>query len=190
MRAVVREALETLVLALLLFWGLQISLQPTQVQGASMYPTLASGQRLLVNKLVYLHFSPSSIVEVLPFIESNDGDDVFVFHTPERGEVIIFHFPPDPSRDFVKRVIGLPGDTVEIKRGDVYIDGELLNEPYIERRDRSNTEPTTIPEGEIFVLGDNRRASDDSRQWGNVPLENVVGKGWFTYWPVSDWILL
>ena len=188
MRAIVRETMETLILALGIFLLLQFSVQPTKVDGSSMEPTLSDGQRLILNKLVYTHFNPSRISKVIPFVDFGNDRETFLFHLPRQGEIVVFHFPIDPSRDFVKRVIGLPGDTIEIKRGKVYVNDAFLDEPYIKRPDRSSMKPITVEEEAIFVLGDNRRSSDDSRKWGTVPLENVVGRTWIRYpWPPDNW---
>ena len=100
--------------------------------------------------------------------------------------MIIFHFPRDVSRDFVKRVIGLPGDDVELRRGQVFVNGLQLEEPYLTRRDKSDMDLLTVGPDEFFVLGDNRRASNDSRDWGTVPTENIVGRAWVSYWPLGQ----
>lgn len=186
MRAVVRELIETVILALLIFLALQFSVQNFRVEGSSMQPTLEEGQYILVNKLLYLRFDPQNVLKFLPFIDSERTNFLFPISSPERGEVIIFHFPRDPSRDFVKRVIGEPGDTVEIKRGAVFVNGVELDEDYIDRPDRGSMAPFDVGENEYFVLGDNRRASNDSRDWGTVPAELVIGKAWVNYWPLEQ----
>ncbi len=173
MRSVLREIIETVLLALVVYLALQFSVQPYRVEGSSMLPTLSEGEYLLVNKMVYWQ------VPVL------GGGDDYLVHPPARGEVVIFRFPDDPTRSFVKRIVGVPGDTVEIARGVVLIDGQILIEPYLVRPDSSSMEPVVVPEGSYFVLGDNRGASDDSRSWGVVPAENVIGRAWFSYWPPS-----
>ena len=102
----------------------------------------------------------------------------------------MFHFPRDPSRDFVKRVIGVPGDRVEIRKGTVYVNGQSLDEPYITAHDPSDMSERFLSEKEYFVLGDNRRGSNDSRNWGPVHEELILGKVWIVYWPLSNWALL
>lgn len=187
MRAVIRELIETVILALVIFLVLQFSVQNFRVEGSSMEPTLEEGQYLLVNKLVYFHFDPRGLAAFLPFL-SEDGElAVFPFHAPSRGEVIIFRFPRNPSRDFVKRVIGMPGDVVEIHRGQLFINGEAVEEPYITYRDLDNMEPVRVPPDSYFVLGDNRRASNDSRDWGAVPADHIIGRAWVSYWPLGRW---
>ena len=182
MRGFLFESLETVLLALVVFLILQASVQNFRVEGISMDPTLAHGQYLLVNKLVY---------EPLPF-QSADGTDaesqrwIFPFHAPQQGDVIVFHEPNDPSRDFVKRVIGLPGDTVELRFGIVYVNDLPLDESYLVKRDTSNLAPVFVQQGFYFVLGDNRAVSYDSRELGPIPQENIVGKAWFSYWPLPS----
>ena len=187
MRALIRELIETAILALLIFVGLQFSLQNYRVQGPSMEPTIEAGQHLLVNKLVYFRVDPQDIARFLPFLDITRDRFLFPFHPPRQGEVIIFRFPQDPSRDFVKRVIGLPGDTVEIRRGEVFVNGEPLDEPYVTRRGLGSSAPVKVEPDSYFVLGDNRLASHDSRDWGPVPTDNVVGRAWVSYWPLDQW---
>ena len=185
MRALIRELIETVILALLIFLGLQFSIQNFRVEGLSMQPTLEEGQYVLVNKLVYLRLAPQDLSNLLPFVNSDREEVVFPFSAPSLGDVIIFHFPRDPNRDFVKRVIGVPGDVVEIKQGRVFLNGEEIDEPYITRPDRGSMAPRSIPANSFFVLGDNRRASNDSRDWGTVPAENIIGRAWVSYWPLD-----
>lgn len=187
MRIIIRELFETVILALLIFLGLQFSMGNYRVEGSSMLPTLEEGEYVIVNKLVYMRFDPRDVVSLIPFVEFEDEGDVFPFHAPKRGEVIIFEFPNNPERDFVKRVIGLPGDTVEIQRGTVVVNSIPLDEPYITRRDTGNMGRITVPEGGYFVLGDNRRASNDSRSWGPVPTENIIGRALVSFWPLNRW---
>ena len=98
----------------------------------------------------------------------------------------MFHYPVNPDKDFVKRVVGLPGETVAVRNGTVYVDGVGLAEPYLERRDRSNARPLVLGDGEYYVIGDNRPNSNDSRSWGAVPEENIVGRVMLVYWPWDD----
>jgi signal peptidase I len=190
MSSVVREFLEAIALALVVFLVIQTSIQNFKVEGSSMRPTLEGGQYLLVNKLVYFKIDQERLSRTVPFWEVDSHNQSFAVHPPQRGEVIVFHFPRDPSRDFVKRVIGVPGDTVEIQNGTVYVNDESLDEPYLTSRDRSNMDEVFLEDGEYFVLGDNRRGSNDSRNWGPVPEENILGKVWIIYWPLSNWGLL
>lgn len=155
-----------------------------------MQPTLTAGQYLLVNKLVYSRVDRQSIASIFPWIGDKDGRSLFAFHAPRRGEVIIFHFPRDLSRDFVKRVIGVSGDVVEIHSGKIKVNGIVLDEPYITHNGYTKDTRVEVPADSLYVLGDNRRASNDSRDWGFVPIENVVGKAWVSYWPPENFNVL
>lgn len=186
MRALIRELIETAILALLIFLALQSSVQNFRVEGSSMEPTLSTGQYLLVNKIVYFHLSPGDLKRLWPFADVDRSEPLFAFHPPRHGEIIIFHFPRDETRDFVKRVIGVAGDEVEIRRGTVFVNGVRLDEPYITHPSEASMPRMTVPPDSYFVLGDNRRASNDSRDWGPVPAKNVVGRAWVSYWPLDQ----
>ena len=186
LRRLIREHIETVLLAITIFVVLQASIQHFKVNGQSMQPTLGEGERLVVNKLVYFSLDQEDIADVLPFVDtspSGSGSPIFAFSQPRHGDVIIFHFPLDPTRDFVKRIIGVPGDTIEIERGQVFRNGVAIEEPYVTKPDRRSADAVDVPEGSYYVLGDNRSVSTDSREWGMVPAENVVGRMWFRYWP-------
>jgi signal peptidase I len=170
-RALVRELIQTILLALAVYLALQFSIQPYRVEGSSMTPGLTEGEYLLVNKMVYWD---------VPMIGGGDG---YLVQPPRFGDVIIFKFPVDPTRNFVKRVIGVPGDTIRIDSGVVYLNDVALDEPYVTRPDQGHTKEALVPPDSYFVLGDNRRASDDSRSWGMVPRDNVIGRAWVSYWP-------
>lgn len=184
-RVLVREIFETVILALLIFLSLHASIQNYRVHGPSMQPTLIENEYLIVNKLVYLRFNLAEAASILPFYDREEEPDRFVFHPPRRGSVIVFRSPSDPSRDFVKRVIGVPGDVVEIVEGDVYLNGSLLIEPYVTRKDNTSMGPVTVGPDALFVLGDNRSASNDSRAWGILPTENIIGRVWLRFWPID-----
>ena len=189
MRSIIRELIETVILALVIFLALQFGVQNYRVEGPSMEPTLHEGQFLFVNKLVYFRLDPQALADMLPFVETRREDSVFPFHSPSRGEVLVFKFPNDPTRDFVKRVIGLPGDKVVIKEGTVFVNGEELDEPYVVNRDSRSMEELHVDEESYFMLGDNRGQSNDSRDWSpirTVPVENIVGMAWVRYWPLGD----
>ena len=135
--------------------------QPVKVEGTSMLPHLEDEQRIFVSKVSYR------------------------FEQIERGDVIVFRFPEDPSRSYIKRVVGLPGDTVEIRRGQVLINGEDYAEPYVPQRfrDHSSRAPVVVADGTYYVLGDHRSTSNDSRSWGTVAENFVTGRAVFAYWP-------
>ena len=182
-----RELLESILFAVIIFFFIQASVQNYRVEGSSMLPLLEEGEMLLVNKLLYNSVDMQRLSRLVPFWKSKEGSPLYLFHPPNRGEVIVFQFPLDPTREFVKRIIGLPGDRVEIKSGVVYINSKELPEPYLSPAisRRHNIDSLYLSKDQYFVLGDNRAASNDSRDWGPVPKENIVGKVWFVYWPAS-----
>ena len=188
MSRVAREIIEAVVLALIVFLIIQTGVRNFKVEGASMQPTLEGGQYLLVNKLVYFKLDMARLSRVIPFWvvdQSSEAGERFALRPPQRGEVIVFHYPRDTTKDFVKRVIGLPGETVGVESGEVFIDGEQLVEPYLTSRDTSSSNEIILGDNEYYVMGDNRRGSNDSRNWGPVAGELVLGKVWFVYWPIS-----
>jgi signal peptidase I len=186
MSRLLKEIMEAAVLALLVFLVIQGTVRNFRVDGSSMHPTLEGGQYLLVNKLVYFKVDKERLSRIVPFWKVDQPDGRFAIHPPERGEVIVFHFPNNPSKDFVKRVIALPGEEVSLRAGTVYINGEPLEETWQPAKDSSTRPPLRVPEKEYYVLGDNRKASNDSRNWGFVSEEEVVGKVWLVYWPTSS----
>ena len=193
MARVVRELLEAVILALIVFLVIQGSVRNFKVEGSSMYPTLETGEYLLINKLVYFPVDTHRLSRVIPFWKVDQSAGRFAARAPERGEVIVFRFPgAGPPKDFVKRVVGLPGEHVEIRDGAVYIGGEPLLESHIDPGETGCDLvcDLTLKANEYYVLGDNRGSSNDSRSWGPVPEENVLGKVWFVYWPLSELHLL
>ncbi len=137
--------------------------QPVKVEGTSMLPELVDQERIFVNKFLYRI------------------DNI------ERGDIVVFWYPLDPSRSYIKRVIGLPGDVVEIRSGRLVVNGALLDEPYVPANfmDRRSYGAVTVDDAHYYVLGDHRNQSNDSRMWGLVPRENIYGKAVFRYWPVG-----
>jgi signal peptidase I len=172
----VREIVETLLLAALIFFLVRLVVLNFRVDGESMLPNLDDGQMLLVNRNAY------------EFIEIN-GDRFYPFDPPERGDVVVFNPPTNSDKPYIKRIIGLPGEEVTFADGRVYVNGELLDEDYIDDRTRCGPRDqcdVIVPEDSVFVLGDHRSNSSDSRVFGPVPVENVVGKAWLSYWPAND----
>ncbi len=191
MTRVAKEIAEALFLVLLVYTIIQGTVRNYKVEGASMEPSLESGQYLLVNKLVYFTLDMQRFSKVIPFWERETPSRHFTARPPRRGEVVVFRFPGGgPPRDFVKRVIALPGEEVELRDGVTYVDGTRLEEPYLTSRGRSDMAPSRMGDGEYFVMGDNRRNSNDSRAWGGVPEGNILGKVWMVYWPFSQLQLL
>ena len=187
MRDFIRELIETALLSVAVFLVLHLSVQNFRVEGSSMVPTLTEGQYIIANKIIYSSVATDSIVRFLPFVQpSGEGGSLYTFHPPEHGEIIIFNFPSDQSRDLVKRVIGVPGDTIEIQSGQVIRNGEPIEEPYVVNKDRRTYDPVEVPENSYYVLGDNRRSSSDSRDWGFLSDKHVVGRAWIGYWPIDE----
>ena len=153
------EILQTLALALVLYFLIDFFIARVRVENISMVPTLQPGEFVIVNKMAY-----------------RMGE-------PERGDIVVFHY--SPQEDYIKRVIGLPGDQVEIKNGQVWVNGYLLHEPYISAPPDYEGS-WEVPAGSLFVLGDNRNQSSDSHRWGFVRLDSVVGEALVIYWPLSE----
>ena len=192
---VVREVVETLLTALAIYVGVQLLTPPYQVEGASMDPSLQNGERLLLNRPVYLHFDLNEWLNLLPGQDRKGEWIVYPFHAPERGDIIVFHPPgPNDGKPYIKRVIGLPGDEVAFDDGHVTINGQHLDEPYltgpITDCDRGPHCRTTVPEGTVYVLGDNRDNSADSRVFGPVDIDRIIGKAWFANWPLDAFGLI
>lgn len=191
LRPLLLEILQTVLLTLIIFAAVRSVVQNFKVDGASMEPTLHNGQYLLINKLAYFQLEGLPI-RLAQRAGLGDGrtQAVFPFGGPQRGDIVVFRYPGNPSKDFIKRVIGLPGDLVQIDRGHVYVNGVELKEDYIRALPTYSLAPQKIPEGQYFVLGDNRPNSSDSHTWGYVPKDNLVGRAWLVYWPPNQWGLV
>lgn len=161
----IREILETLLFTFFVIWLVKSATQNFRIEGSSMLPTLKEGEYLIINKLAYL------------------------LDEPKRGDIIVLHYPNDRSRDFIKRIIGLPGDTVVIGEREVRVNGSLLQEPYI-LDPPSDNQTWIVPEGSYFVMGDNRLSSSDSRSWSYLPETDIIGKAWVVYYPIDEWQLV
>jgi len=185
-RRTLHDILETVLISLVFLAVLQGSVQNYRVEGSSMEPTLNTQEYLLVNKLVYFRIDRVRLAHYIPFIHAKPGDVVYLFHPPQRGDIVVFHYPIDPTRDFVKRVIGVPGDTIQIIQGRVLVNGVAQEERYVSELASGSMDRKLLGANQYFVLGDNRPHSNDSKDWGIVPLNNVVGSGWVTYWPLSQ----
>lgn len=157
-----RDLLFSVVIAIVIILFLY---QPVKVEGTSMMPSLVDQERIFINKFVY-RFGLGEIA---------------------RGDTVVFYYPSDPTKSYIKRVIGLPGDQVAIEEGQVYVNGKRLDEAYVppEYRDRQTVPLTVVPEAQYYVLGDHRSSSNDSRSWGPVPRQYIYGKAVFVYWPIE-----
>ncbi len=180
----VRELVETVLLALLIFLAVRASFQNFRVEGLSMSPSLENGEYLIVNKLAYAEID-LSMFDWLPFYDAGANPVHHLWGTPERGDVIVFRSPTNLNRDFIKRIIGVPGDKVEVQpqNREVLVNGKALEETYTQGETTCvQTCTWTVPADSYFVLGDNRSNSSDSRQGWYVPEENIIGKALLTYW--------
>jgi len=164
----VREVIETIILTVLMFLVIRFAVQNYFVEGVSMEPNLHNQERILIDKWTYL------------------------FHPPARGDVIIFMAPPEPSQDYVKRIVGVPGDMITINDTTVIVDGVTLQETYVDPARQGNPyqfkqiHNLVVPANDYFVLGDNRIISSDSRDWGFVPRANIIGRAAIVYWPFGE----
>jgi signal peptidase I len=162
----VREIIETLILTLLMFLIIRLAVQNFNIDGHSMEPGLHDTELVIVDKWTYR------------------------FHAPARGDVIVFVAPPNPTQDYIKRIIGVPGDVITIQGTTVIVDGKTLNEPYVSPTNQGNPYSSfvnrVVPPNAYFVLGDNRDGSSDSRDWGCVPQQNIIGRAALVYWPLGQ----
>ncbi|MEJ7761390.1 MAG: signal peptidase I [Thermomicrobiales bacterium] len=193
----VREIVETIILAAVIFVAVRAVVLNFKVDGSSMLPNLVNTEMLLVNRNVYFNFDRNAVLNLLPGDDREGEDITYVFHPPERGDIIVFDPPTArPSEQpYIKRVIGLAGDVIQIRNGSVFVNDVELDEPYIAAGITGCTTerfcgPVTVPEGSIFVLGDNRNNSTDSRVFGPVPIDDIIGKAWLTYWPMKHFDLV
>lgn len=160
-RRILVETIQTIALALVLFLVINFVSARIRVDGSSMEPTFHDGDYVVVNRLAY-----------------KLGD-------MQRGDVVVFPFPNQPDVDYIKRVIGLPGDRVAVYNGTVYVNGSPISEDYLLEPSNGNYAERVVPEGSVFVMGDNRNHSDDSRTWGFLVIDDIIGKAVFRYWPLS-----
>lgn len=187
-KTVIREYAEALIIALILALMIRTFIvQAFKIPTGSMEPTLLVGDHLLVSKFSYSVHIPNEI----PFTSVQLFPDIHFFSSvPERGNIVVFKYPEDESKDFIKRVVGLPGETIQVIQQRVYINDKLLKEPYahhsqppsLNSGNRDNMAPLRIPEDHVFVMGDNRENSHDSRMWGVLDLSKLRGKAQWVYW--------
>jgi signal peptidase I len=190
-RSALWEIVETLLLAVFIFIAVRSVVLNFRVDGLSMAPSLDTGQMLLVNRQIYFHFDAYSLVNWLPLVEIDGEKIVYPFHPPQRGDIVVLHPPVDNGKPYIKRVIGLPGERLSIHEGAVYINGERLDESYLNGVATTwsgsvGQEEITIPKGQVFVMGDNRNNSTDSRIFGPIEIDEIIGKAWISYWPTED----
>lgn len=193
--SVLREVVETLLIAVIIFVAVRAVVLNFRVDGHSMDPNLQDNEMLLVNRNAYFSYDKDDWFGWIPGVDAEEGDIVYPFGKPERGDIVVLDPPAAASVDkpYIKRVIGEPGDTVEIRDKHVFINGQQLEEPYLngvgtscEPARNDICGPLTIPEDSVLVLGDNRGNSEDSRKFGVVPIDDIIGKTWITYWPQEE----
>jgi len=162
----IRDIITPVIVALVIFALLQVTVGSFKIHGSSMLPNIQQDECIIVNKAAYF------------------------FHSPQSGEVVVLHSPLNPNSDLIKRIIALPGDTIEIKDGTVIVNNVPLVEDYIQEKPNYTFLSQEILPDHYFVLGDNRNNSSDSHKGWTVPRENIVGKVWFVYWPLQKWSLI
>jgi len=160
-RHAIFDIVATIVITAIVYFGIHAAIEPRVVLGQSMEPTLHTGEYVMLDKVTY-HF-----------------------RAPERGDIVVFRYPYAPKDDYIKRVIGLLGDHVQVYGGAVYVDGHRLRESYI-ADPPDYTDNKVVPKGYLYVLGDNRDNSSDSHEWGLLPRQNIIGRAMFSYWPLSE----
>lgn len=161
----IQEVVETAVLIAIVFLLVNTATSRFKIDGSSMEPNLHNGEYVIVDKVTY------------------------VFDKPHRGDVIVFE-RDDEQRDYIKRVIGLPGDTIEVSQGQVYVDGRPLDEPYLNSATSGVFKARLLGADEYFVMGDNRTNSKDSRDFGAIRTSNILGRAWIIYWPPAEWAII
>lgn len=154
-----------------------------------MSPDLQDGERVFVYRLAYTHLDSDALLDALPWGHPDGGDDVLSFNRPERGDIIVLHPPTASGQPYIKRVIGLPGERVAFREGLVFINGQALTEPYIQGAVTSCFHgpwcSMTVPKDAVFVLGDNRQDSTDSRVFGTITYDHIIGQAVFSNWPLE-----
>ncbi len=180
------EFIQILLLALLMVILIRNVVQNYRIEGLSMEPNFHDGQFLIVNRYAYC---PGIHLEI-PIVNVALYEKTWCTRLPNRGDVIIFEYPRDPSRDFIKRVIGLPGETIEVREGKVYVNDQLMPEPFGPNPGSYNAGPLVVGPDEVYVMGDNRNNSSDSHMWGPLPLKLIIGRALVSYWPPQYWSLV
>ena len=197
-KSIAREYTEAILIALLLALLIRtFIIQAFKIPSGSMENTLLIGDHILVSKFSYGTHIPNEI----PFLDIKLFDDIVLFSkVPQRGDIIVFKFPKDERRDFIKRVIGLPGDFLEVRRQKIYINKKFFEDTHARHTDPASNDsfvprddfgPVLVPEGYVFVMGDNRENSQDSRYWGFLNIKKIRGKALMIYWSwdrIDNWV--
>jgi signal peptidase I len=197
-QSALREILETAILALLIFALVRVFIGNFQVDGPSMMPTFQNGERLIVNQNAYRSLDAWDFIDWIPGMDERNSATIIDFGAPERGDVVVFT-PPEPGlqKPYIKRVIGVPGDEVVVREDAIFVNGIQIEETYVDSGNRCDSNwsycggvPVIVPEGSYFLMGDNRSNSQDSRYFGVVDEERIIGKAWAVYWPNDSWTLV
>ena len=184
------EILRTLLFALIVFLTARMLVLPYQVDGRSMAPNLEDRERVLVNRAVYLHLDLDGLIGWIPGLGGITARAYYPFHQPDPGDIVVLNPPQFSNEPYIKRTIATAGDVVEVHDGRVFVNGVELNEPYLagavtDCYSAEFCESYVVPANSIYVMGDNRPESFDSRSFGAVPLDNVIGQAWFSNWPAD-----
>ena len=184
------EIFRTLLFALIVLLMARLLILPYQVDGRSMAPSLEDSERVLVNRAVYMHLDLHSLLGWVPGLDGVSEGPYYPFHSPDPGDIVVLNPPQYSDEPYIKRTIATAGDVVDIRDGAVFVNGVILDEPYLAdtRTDCYSAdycEGYVVPAGSIYVMGDNRPDSFDSRSFGAVPLDNVIGQAWFSNWPAE-----
>lgn len=189
-RSLIWDIAETLLIALVLFVAIRGVILNYRVDGSSMEPTLHNGEMLIVNRRAYVAIPLGRWLNAIPGVDVDEGWVWHPFGQPQRGDIVVFRPPNGGSEPYVKRIIALPGEHVEIREGAVFINGKRLIEPYLVEptvwRGMTLNHEYVVEPGHVFVMGDNRNNSSDSRIFGAIPMSSIIGKAWLTYWPPDE----
>lgn len=186
-RPMIREIIETVIIVIIVYVGLRSFVLPYRVDGSSMNPNLVNGERLFVSRTSYAHINTNALWNVLPWEDREGTAAIFPFSEPKRGDIIVLEPPVPAAEPLIKRIVGLPGERITFADGLVFVNGEVLTEDYIDGAvtacERTMFCSVTVPSDQFFVLGDNRLNSTDSRIFGTIPYDHIVGKAVFSNWP-------
>jgi signal peptidase I len=188
-RGLVREIIETVLVVCIVYFGFRSVALPYEVDGASMTPYLHEGERVFVSRVSYAHVDTNDLWNLLPWEDRDSSNEIYLFDPPQRGDIVVLHPPYASDEPYIKRVIGLPGETVTFAGGAVLIDGVPLHEDYIDpgitRCSGGEFCSLVVPADSVFVLGDNRVDSTDSRDFGSIRYDQIIGKAVFANWPID-----
>lgn len=186
----VGEILQTLLFALIVFLSARLLILPYEVDGRSMAPNLEDSERVLVNRAIYMHLDLDRLLGWVPGLDDVTEEPYYPFHSPDPGDIVVLNPPQYSNEPYIKRTLATAGDIVDVRDGQVFVNGIALDEPYVngaitDCHAATYCEDYVVPPDSIYVMGDNRSDSLDSRSFGAVPLDNVIGQAWFSNWPAD-----